>query len=212
MRHKRPEVVVLLVIAIVTLVGCQSPYRADRGALFGGLLGAGTGAIVGDAVGNAGAGAAIGAGVGALTGAAVGQELDNIEAANRRAIEEQLGRQLAAGAVRIDDVVAMTQAGVDEELIVSHIRAHGVAGPLKTEDVIFLHQQGVSTRVIKAMQSPPQPAQAASYRQAAPTPVVVEEYHYGPPVWWGPRPWHPRHHYRYRHRRPGVSWGFSFSN
>jgi len=213
MRHRRPEVVVLLVAAIVTLVGCQSPYRADRGALFGGLLGAGTGAIVGDAVGNAGAGAAIGAGVGALTGAAVGQELDNIEAANRRAIEQQLGRQLAAGAVRMDDVVAMTQAGVEEELIVSHIQAHGSAGPLSTDDVIFLHQQGVSARVIKALQSPPQPARAASYQQPAPAPVIVEEHHYGPPVWLGPAPpWHHRHHYRYRHRRPGVSWGFSLSN
>jgi len=214
MRRKRPEVVILLALTTVTVAGCYSPYRADRGALLGGLLGAGTGAIVGDAVGNAGAGAAIGAGVGALSGAAIGQELDNIEAANRRAVARQLGRQIAAGAVRIEDVVAMTAAGVDEELIVSHIRAHGAARPLTTDDVIFLHEQGVGSRVIKALQSPPQPAQTASYQQHAPAPIIVEEHHYGPPAWWGPAPCrYPRpHYYRYRHRRPGVSWGMSFSN
>jgi hypothetical protein len=213
MIHKRPEVVVLFIVTLAALSGCCSPYRSDRGALMGGLLGAGTGAAIGDALGNAGAGAAIGAGVGALSGAAIGQELDNIEAANRQAIEQQLGRQIAAGAVRMEDVVAMAQAGVDEELIVSHIQTHGAARPLTTDDVIFLHQQGVSSRVIKALQSPPQPARAASYQQPAPAPVIVEEHHYGPPVWWGPPPrWHHRHHYRYRHRQPGVSWGLSFSN
>lgn len=194
----------LLLVAL--LPGCRSPYRADQGALFGGLLGAGTGAIVGDAVGNAGAGTAIGAGVGALTGAAVGQELDEIEAANRAAIEQKLGRQVSATPVTLDEAVAMTKAGVDDELIVNHIRAHGVACPLQTSDLIFLQNQGVSTRVIKAMQEPP--PRPVVVRQSSPPPVVVEEYHYGPPF-WAP----PRRHYWYRHRcRPGVSWGLSFSN
>ena len=38
--------------------GCNSPYRSDQGALYGGLGGAGLGAIVGNAVGNTGAGLA----------------------------------------------------------------------------------------------------------------------------------------------------------
>ncbi len=163
----------IILPATLLSVGCRSPYRSDQGALFGGLLGAGTGAIVGSAVGNAGAGAAIGAGVGALTGAAVGDELDRIEAQNRAMIEQRLGRQLAAGAVSMDDVAAMTAAGVDDELIVSHIRTNGVASPPKTEDVIFLHKQGVSTRVIKALQEPPQ---GPVVGQPAPAPVIVEEY------------------------------------
>ena len=36
-------------LTVLLAAGCNSPYHADRGALFGGLLGAGTGAIVGDA-------------------------------------------------------------------------------------------------------------------------------------------------------------------
>jgi len=212
MRYHRTELLLLLALTTAALNGCHSPYRSDRGALFGGLVGAGTGALIGDAVGNTGAGAAIGAGVGALTGAAVGQELDNIEASNRAAIEQQLGRRLTAGAVRIDDVIAMTQAGVDEELIVSHIEAQGIAGPLKTDDIIFLTQQGVSPRVIKAMQAPPPAAaQPAAYQPVSPTPVIVEEHHYGPPVFWGPP--HPCYRpHRYHRHRQGVSWGVSFSN
>jgi hypothetical protein len=192
--------------------GCQSPYRADQGALFGGLLGAGTGAIVGDALGGkAGPGAAIGAGLGAITGAAVGSELDEIEAQNRAMIEQQLGRQLAAGAVRLDDVVAMTQAGVNDELIINHVRAHGMAAPLQTSDLIFLQQQGVSTRVIKAMQEPPRPAATpVVVREAPPPPVVIHEYGYGPPL-WGPPPYPSYYYWRYR-PRPRVSWGMSFHN
>jgi outer membrane lipoprotein SlyB len=198
-----------IVLLAVIAGGCQSPYRADQGALFGGLLGAGTGAIVGNALGNTGAGAAIGAGVGALSGATVGGELDKIEAQNRAMIAQQLGREVAANAVTTDDVIAMTRASVNEELIVNHVRAHGVVAPLRPADLIFLQQQGVSPRVIAAMQSPPvRPAAVAQpvVVQPAPAPVIVEEYHYAP--FWGPpcyyhRPWHPR---------PGVSWGMSFSN
>jgi outer membrane lipoprotein SlyB len=206
----RPFAVVTM-LALGFAAGCQSPYHADRGALFGGLLGAGTGAIVGDALGNAGAGAAIGAGVGALSGAAIGSQIDEVEARNRALIEAQMGRQVAAGAVSIDDVLAMTRASVDEELIVTHVRAHGLVRPLQTNDLIFLQQQGVSTRVIKAMQEPP-PVQTQQapvvIRERAPAPVIVEEYHYGYPAW--PRPYY----YPYRHHAPPprVGWGISFHN
>lgn len=198
-------------LTALSATGCRSPYRADQGALFGGLLGAGTGAIIGDAVGNAGAGAAIGAGLGAITGAAVGSELDQIEAQNRAMIEQQLGRQVAAGAVTLDQVISMARAGVDDELIVNHIQIHGVASPPQAGDLILLQQENVSTRVIKAMQEPPRPrqqAQAVAVRPAPP-PVIVEEYHYGPPLWG--RPYHHRR-YPVRHHRPGVSWGLSFGH
>jgi hypothetical protein len=211
MNRRNACLVLAFALIFAPALGCNSPYRADRGALFGGLVGAGTGALIGDAVGNAGAGAAIGAGVGAISGAVVGSELDEIEARNQAMIEQQLGRQLAAGAVTIDDVLAMTRAGVNDELIVNHINAHGMARTLQASDLIMLQQSGVSTRVISAMQNPPpQPAKAVVVREPAPTPVIVEEYHYGPPVW---RPYYGPHHY-YRHYPPrsGVSWGLSFHN
>ncbi len=198
----------ILSLSILAAAGCSSPHRADQGMLLGGLLGAGTGALIGDASGNAGAGAAIGAGVGALTGAVVGSELDTIEARNRAQIEEQLGRQLRAGAVTVEDVVMMSQNQVDDELIVSHVRASGMVQPPNTEDIIYLTQQGVSSRVVKAMTDPPVQRRPETVVVRESRPVVVEHV-YGPPVYH-----YPSHRYRHhRHYRPsGVSWGMSFSN
>ena len=204
---KKRHLFALFLLSLVA-TGCASPHRTDQGALLGGLIGAGTGALIGDASGNAGAGAAIGAGIGALSGAVVGSELDAIEAKNRAEIEAQLGRQLRAGAVTTDDVVMMTQNGVNEELIVNHIRANGMIQPPSTQDLIYLSKQGVSSRVVAAMQEPPQQRQPETVvvRETAP-PVVVHEV-YGPPVYHYPPPYR---HRRYHHR-PGVSWGVSFSN
>ena len=171
----------LAVVFAVVLTGCESPYHSDRGALLGGLLGAGTGAVIGGATGHPGAGAAIGAGVGALSGAAIGSGMDEIEAKNRAEIAQTLGRQVAAGAVTVNDVIAMTKARVNEELIVNHIRANSMAAPLQSADLIRLQQEGVSSRVIAQMQaSPPRPVAV----QPAPTPVIVEEYRYAP--YYGP--------------------------
>ena len=197
-------------LPVLLAVGCNSPYYADRGALMGGLGGAGVGAIVGNAVGNTGAGAAIGAATGLLAGSAIGSGMDEIEARNRAEIEARLGRPVAVGAVTVPEVVAMSQAGVQEDVIISHLQANGSAAVLQSSDLIYLQQQGVSTRVIQAMQSPrPVVMQAAPgpVMVAAPPPVIVEEYHYGP--YWGPRYHHYHHH---RHHRRGTSWGVSVSN
>ncbi len=99
----------------------------------------------------------------------------------------------------------MTAAGVSEELIINHVRAHGMVAPLQTNDIIRLQQQGVSTRVIAAMQEPPrQPPRPVVVQDPAPAPVIVEHYNYGP--YYGPR------YYRPHHYRPGVSWGVSVGN
>jgi hypothetical protein len=220
----------VLSVSLLTVLGsgCQSPYHADRGALGGGLLGAGVGALVGNAVGgggllgagvgalvgnavgNPGAGAAIGAGVGAVSGAAIGAGMDEVEAKNRAMIEQQLGRQVAAGSVTTDEVVNMTNAGVDDQLIINHVRAHGMAVPLSSGDLILLKQQGISPSVVEAMQtSPPRVAQGqVVVAQPAPQPVIVEEIHYGAP-YWGPPPYR---HYRHYPPRPGVSWGVAVGN
>jgi hypothetical protein len=175
-----------LSILVLALSGCMSPYHSDRGAVTGGLLGAGTGAIIGSATGHPGAGAAIGAGVGALTGAAIGNAQDEMEAKNRAMIAQQFGRQVAAGAVTVNDVIAMSKSGVNEELIANHVRANCMAAPLQSADLIRLQQEGVSPRVIAQMQaSPPRPVQPVIVQEAAPPPVIIESYPYGP--YWGPR-------------------------
>ena len=189
----------------VALAGCQSPYHADQGALFGGVLGAGTGAVVGHALGNTGAGAVVGAGVGAISGAAIGAGMDESEARNRALIEQRMGQQVAAGAVSSPDVIAMTRANVDEGLIINHVRTHGLAAPLQTADVIYLQQQGVSKNVIAAMQ-----VQAVAVVAPQPVPgypppgVVLVEERWGPGHYYHGRP----HYYT---PPPQVGVGFSFS-
>ncbi len=196
-----------LVVALTLVsVGCRSPYYADRGAGVGALAGAGAGAIIGDATGgSAGTGALIGAGLGALTGAAVGESMDELQARNRAEIAAQLGRQVQSGAATMDEVVAMTRTGVDPQLIKNYVRTSGVQRPLSADDVIFLHNNGVSTDVITVMQNPPARTAVAS----VPPPVVVEEHYYGPPPCG---PLHCSPHFGYYHharRRPRTSFGFS---
>jgi hypothetical protein len=172
-------------VAMTALAGCNSPYHTDRGAMTGGLVGLGTGAIAGHALGNTAAGAAIGAGAGALGGALIGSKMDETEAKNRALIAQQLGRQVDPNAVTIADVVAMTRARVNEDLVINHIHAHGMAAPLQSADLINLPQQGVSSRVIQAMQESPPRVQQPVVVQQAPQPVIVEEYPY--PYYYGPR-------------------------
>jgi hypothetical protein len=188
---------IVAALAMFYAGGCYSPYHADRGALFGGATGAGVGALVGNAVGNTAAGALIGGGVGALAGAAVGQGMDEIEARNRAAIEAQLGRQVAPGAVTVDEVIAMTKAGVHEDLITGHVRAHGVAAPLTAQDLIVLQNSGVPVPVIQAMQNPPQPV---AQQPLSGPPLMAAPVVYGPPVYPYPVYYPPP---------PAVGFGFS---
>lgn len=201
----------LVLFALAAAVGCRSPYYADQGALFGGATGAGLGAVVGSAVGDPVSGALIGAGVGAVTGAAVGGSLDEIEAKNRAQIAAQMGRPIQPGAVTMADVVTMSQAGVSDSLIITHIQHNGMSAPLSASDLVHLKNYGVSDVVINAMQNPPAPAQVA-VAQPVPVaqPVIVEHVYHPPPVFVGPPPRRFYHHHHHRHRH-GTSWGVSIS-
>jgi outer membrane lipoprotein SlyB len=199
----------ILIVLLLATAGCQSPRYADRGALFGGLTGAGVGAVVGDAAGNAGAGALIGTAVGALTGAAVGDSIDADLARSQAEIQARMGRQMQ-GAVTPQDVIAMTQAGLSDDVIVTHIRANGVAQPLQVNDLIGLRNTGVRDSVINAMQqTPPRVGQGVQPTTvypayAAPPPVVVAPYY---PAWYPPPPPPVGLHYHRHGRR--AHWGVS---
>lgn len=183
--------------------GCASPYYADRGTGLGALAGAATGAVIGETTGgNPATGALIGAGLGAVTGNIVGSGMDEMQARNRAEIAAHMGRQVQAGAATIDEVVAMSRQGVDPILIQNYVRTSGMARPLAAADVIYLHNQGVSTDVIQVMQSPPAPPAAVIAQ--GPPPVIVEEHYYGPPMCYP----HYGYHHRF-HRGPRTSFGFT---
>jgi hypothetical protein len=183
-----------LLAVIIATAGCRSDAsHTERGAVGGGLLGAGAGALVGSASGHAGAGALIGGAAGALAGAAIGSDIDAEEARNRRLIEAQLGRQLATGSVTNGEVISMVQAHVSDDLIINHIRAHGMVAPPTANDLITLQQCGVSPRVVEVMQTsrPPAPRVQTVVVHEDPPPVVIRTYdpYWGPPpryhrCWW----------------------------
>ncbi|HZZ71420.1 MAG TPA: glycine zipper domain-containing protein [Pirellulales bacterium] len=181
-----------LAAALLLASGCHSdPNYTEQGAVVGGLGGAGVGALVGSATGHTGAGAAIGAVAGALGGAAIGNGLDDIDAKNRAQIAAATSRPVPIGAVSVEDVLNMTRAGVSEELIVNHVRAHGTSVILQPQDLIFLQQQGVSPRVVQAMQDTG--IRPVVYAAPPPQPVIVERV-YDP--YWGPR-YHGGYYYRH---------------
>ena len=205
----------LLIVAVLLAslsIGCRSSSYGDRGSVLGGLFGAGTGAVIGANSGHPVEGAVIGTAIGAITGGAVGDGMDAEVARNRAEVEARMGRQMAA-AVSPQDVVAMTQAGLSDDVIATHIRAHGVAHPPQVNDLITLRNQGVSDNVLKAMQNSPGPQ---PLNAPGPPPVIVQERVYAPPPYYGPYWGPPPAYFGYRYgrggpcRRPGYSVGVSF--
>jgi surface antigen len=190
-----------LTLLPIVSAGCATNSNAENGALVGGLGGAGVGALVGNSVGKAGPGALIGAGVGALTGAVVGNSIDESEARNRALIEAKLQRRLVAGAVTMDDVINMVRSGVPEDVIVNHVRYHGMTRQLEPSDYIMLQQQGVSPAIVKTMQEYSHPQREAVVVEQAPPPGY---YYYRDPYY---DPYYGRHYY---YGPPRVGVGFSF--
>lgn len=196
----------LVATALSSLSHAQAPERRRLGIL-GGLAGAAAGAAIGEDGGDAVPGALIGGAIGLVTGAGLGSAIDADNQRNQA--YAAAAAQQRAQAVTMADVVSMTHAGLGDAVIVSHIRAHGVACQPTASDLIVLKQQGVSDTVLSAMQSIPAPAPTI-IQAPAPRPVVVQEYYYTHPraaVWYP-----PHHHHYHGPRHPGVSWGISFGN
>jgi hypothetical protein len=135
----------------------------------------------------------------------IGEGLDEVQARNAALIEQRLGRRLS-GTVTLSDAVAMSQAGLGDDVIITHIQTHGMERPLTAADLISLKQQGVSDAVLRAMQTaPPRPV---GVPEVVHPPMIVEQHHHHHP--FGPPYWYRRPHYRMG-RRHGVSWGFSIT-
>jgi len=144
----------LLVCSITAIAcGCQSsPNRAPEGAVIGGVLGAGLGAIIGnqskDRDQGRTEGALIGGAVGALGGALAGSQVQK---------QAQPGQQQQAQAnnpnqMSVAQVVDLTRQGVHEDVIADRVRMSGSRFNLSQGDIDYLRSQGVTQKVINAMQ------------------------------------------------------------
>jgi len=149
------RIVGVLALSGMALTGCRNLDQTQNGALLGGALGAGTGAIVGHQSGNRDKGALIGGLVGAAGGGLLGnarQKEQERDEALAHAQHAEWSRQASERAMTNNDVVRMTQAGVDDGVILSTLRNRGGRFDTGPDAIIELKRQRVSDRVIMAMQ------------------------------------------------------------
>ncbi len=148
--------------------------------------------------------------IGGATGAVAGGLLGNAEdkreaqdAAVAHAQYESARNQAMARAVTEADVVNFTRNHVGEDVIINSIRTRGCLWDATPDAVIRLKHEGVSDRVITAMQNTGVPAPVAGgpapppgYYPPPPPPVggvvVVGPGYYGPRPYWYGRPYYRR--------------------
>ena len=200
-----------ILLVLITIFGlgpakafCQG--NTERGAVIGGLGGALAGAAIGKHNHDTAAGALIGGAAGLIAGSAIGKAQDDAQMRQQAIYQQQMQmQQQASRAVSTQDVVMMSQNGVDPQTIITQINRNGVTRRIEVSDVIALHQQGVAEPVINAMQNAPL-ATAVVPAPAYPPPVVVQQrYYVAPaPVYYGPYPYYYHRHGYYPGPRVGV--------
>lgn len=215
----RTRVLIATAIAngfLFAMSGCQTHNYAHRGAALGGVTGGGVGAILGEAVSDDPlVGAVVGSAVGAMMGASVGGALDEIDARGQQRVDRALYAQ-EAGTTSLQEIVAMSQSGLSDDIIKRHIRTQGFSESLSAQDLIQLRDQDVGDEVIGALQdaaaNQSRVARASANVPIGP-PVIVEEHIYAPHG-------SVSSHWRYGHYRPHryglphnrVHWGFTYGH
>ncbi len=176
-------------------------YQTRNGAMLGGVTGAVIGGVVGHQRDDTLEGALIGGAVGAIAGGVLGNQRDHADrkrygyysygqpvyVAQPTYIEQRTyvpvqstpiqPRTVTRRPVSVSEIVSMTQSGVSDSVIVSHIQANGVASRPDVNEVIWMNQQGVSDYVITAMQQHgnPRASSASTVYRTYPTEVIVRE-------------------------------------
>lgn len=133
----------------LAICGCETnKTRVAEGAGIGGAVGALAGGIIGhqsgSGVGGALIGGAVGAGAGALVGAQINKPATGVQAQAVAPSPAQL---------TIQQVVDLSKQGATGEDIIAKIKATNSKYVLTPDDIAYLQKQGVSQRVIEAMQA-----------------------------------------------------------
>lgn len=146
----------ILGFALVS-AGCQNAKsRAVEGAVIGGVLGAATGGIIGHQSNHGGAGAGIGAAVGAITGGLIGSQIEKKGQAGQPVSGTQAGevtKEAGSSQMSVLQVIELSKQGVTDDIIIDRIKKSNSKFNLSAEDVEYLKKQGISQKVIDAMQA-----------------------------------------------------------
>lgn len=190
LRTTRLAVALVAVGSALAGTGCSTMNNTEKGALVGGGVGAVVGTAIGAATGNPRTGAAVGALGGTALGALAGNKEDRKEQSIERA---ELQQAAAAQATYLGtaDVVNLSKQGTDPDVIIAQIRNTNSTYNLSTGDIQYLTGEGVSPKVIRAMQdsrvavvSPRQ--RPVIVREVPPPAVIIERPVY--PIYAPPPP------------------------
>jgi uncharacterized protein YcfJ len=145
---KRIFVLVVCVALVFLTCGCQSnKTRTAEGAVIGGVLGATAGGIIGHQSHHGAEGAGIGAAVGAIAGGIIGSQIEKPGQATSQAAQPPSSNQMT-----LQQIVDLSKQGVNEDVIIGKIRQTNSRFTLTQIDIDYLKEQGVSQKVIDAMQ------------------------------------------------------------
>lgn len=163
----------ILGLALLSATGCSSMNNTEKGLLGGGAVGAGAGALLtrGHPVG-----ALVGGALGAAVGGTVGNGQDIRE--DRRNMAIAASNAQAARQMRLEEIVQLAQRRTPDDVIIRQIDYTGSVFNLRSEDIQYLQDQGVSWTVISVMQSRRYPRAVV----VQPAPVYIYEPPPPPPV------------------------------
>jgi hypothetical protein len=143
----------IIVAYTLVLSGCaENQTKVGEGAALGGIMGAVLGGVVGhQQKGNRDLGGAlIGGALGAAAGGVVGAQMPNENAAPKRRVVQ--GDSEPISQITMRQIVDWTQQGLSGDKIIQRISTTGSTYALTADDIGYLRKEGVSQRVIEAMQ------------------------------------------------------------
>jgi hypothetical protein len=88
-------------------------------------------------------------------------------------------------AMKIDDVIALSKAGVSDSLIIGMMDATDSWFQLKTQDVLDLRSAGVSEKVVVAMMQPPSQSSNKSSDSSTSRYYIYPPYYWYDGFWYG---------------------------
>lgn len=136
----------------LAVLGCETnKTRVAEGAGIGGAVGALAGGIIGHQSGSGVGGALIGGAVGAGAGALIGAQID--KPGTKAAQDTQVTQNTPLAQLTMQQIVDLTKGGATGDDIIAKIKATNSKYSLTQDDINFLRNQGVSQRVIEAMQA-----------------------------------------------------------
>lgn len=135
----------LLFMTLLSLTNCAS--NTGTGVLGGGVVGASIGGAIGG-----GSGALIASAAGVVAGGLIGAGLDEqdrkvMEKSSPRTVDRMDRRE----PLTLNDVIKLSQSGVNDDSIIRYIRDTGSAYNLTQTQIRRLQDTGVSQRVINYM-------------------------------------------------------------